>query len=152
MLLFIYPEKCVKTYSAKPADVEKKWYLVDAAGQTLGRLASNIAIHLRGKHKPQYTPHIDTGDYIVVINAEKVKVTGNKRNDKIYYRHSGYIGNLKKASFAEMLAKHPERTIRIAVKGMLPHNPLGRRMLRKLRVYAGDSNQHQAQKPERLEI
>ncbi len=155
MLIFFSDDivnQSMKTYSAKPGEVEQKWYLVDATAKPLGRLASNIAKRLRGKHKPQYTPHTDTGDYIIVINAEKVMVTGNKRADKMYYRHSGYIGNLKKMSFSEMLEKHPERTIEIAVKGMLPRNSLGRKMLRKLRVYAGTTNRHQAQQPEPLEI
>lgn len=142
----------MKTYSAKPAEVERDWFVVDAEGKALGRLASEIAKRLRGKHKPVYTPHVDTGDYIVVVNAEKIRVTGNKLADKMYYRHTGYIGNLKSANLSEMLEKHPERVIENAVKGMLPRNPLGRAMFRKLRVYAGKSHDHQAQQPQPLEI
>jgi large subunit ribosomal protein L13 len=142
----------MKTYSAKPAEVQRDWYLVDASGKTLGRLAAEIAHRLRGKHKPEYTPHVDTGDYIVVINAEKVHVTGNKATDKMYYHHTGYIGNLKEISFEKLIAKAPERVLEIAVKGMLPKNPLGRAMFKKLKVYAGTEHQHTAQQPKALEI
>lgn len=142
----------MKTFSAKPENVKRDWYVVDASGKTLGRLASEIARRLRGKHKPEYTPHVDTGDYIVVINAAKVRVTGRKAKDKIYYRHTGYIGNLKAVSFEKLLAQKPERVIELAVKGMLPKNPLGRAMFRKLRVYPGAEHQHQAQQPKPLDI
>lgn len=142
----------MKTYSAKPGEVERKWYLIDATGKPLGRLASEIAKRLRGKHKPQFTPHVDTGDHIVVINAGRVAVTGDKKNTKLYHRHSGYIGNLKTTSLKEMLERHPERAIEVAVKGMLPRNRLGRAMLRKLRVYAGEQHGHEAQQPATLEI
>lgn len=142
----------MKTVSTKPAEVKRDWYLVDAKGKTLGRLATEIARRLRGKHKPEYTPHVDTGDYIVVINAEKVRVTGNKLVDKKYYRHSGYIGHIKETSLAKMLQEAPERVIEFAVKGMLPKNPLGRAMYRKLKVYAGAEHRHQAQQPQPLEI
>jgi large subunit ribosomal protein L13 len=140
------------TVSAKPAEVRREWYLVDAEGKTLGRLASELARRLRGKHKPQYTPHVDTGDYIVVINAEKVRVTGNKLQDKVYHRHTGYIGNLKSISLQKLLEKAPDRVIGRAVKGMLPRNSLGRAMLKKLRVYAGPEHRHQAQQPRPLDI
>jgi large subunit ribosomal protein L13 len=140
------------TESAKPAEVRRAWYVVDAEGKTLGRLASELARRLRGKHKPQYTPHVDTGDYMVVINAEKVRVTGNKLQDKMYYRHTGYIGNLRSKNLADMLNEHPERVIESAVKGMLPHNPLGRAMFRKLKVYAGPTHRHEAQQPQPLEV
>jgi len=140
------------TVSAKPAEVRRDWYIVDAADKTLGRLASEIAHRLRGKHKPEYTPHVDTGDYIIVVNAEKIRVTGNKLKDKMYHRHTGYIGNLKSISLEKLLAKAPERVIQTAVKGMLPKNPLGRAMFRKLRVYAGPEHEHQAQQPTPLEI
>jgi large subunit ribosomal protein L13 len=140
------------TESAKPAEVRRAWYVVDAEGKTLGRLASELARRLRGKHKPQYTPHVDTGDYMVVINAEKVRVTGNKLQDKMYYRHTGYIGNLRSKNLADMLNEHPERVIESAVKGMLPHNPLGRTMFRKLKVYAGPTHRHEAQQPQPLEV
>lgn len=142
----------MKTFSAKPADVERDWFVVDAKGKTLGRLATEIARRLRGKHKPQYTPHVDTGDHIVVVNAEQVKVTGRKLTDKTYYRHSGYIGNLKSATMEEVMAEHPERIIEMAVKGMLPKNPLGRSMYKKLHVYAGPEHKHQAQQPQALEL
>ncbi len=142
----------MKTFVAKPQTVERDWYLVDADGKTLGRLASEIAKRLRGKHKPEYTPHVDTGDYIVVINAEKVAVTGNKARDKMYHHHTGYIGNLKSVSFEKLIAEHPERIIQNAVKGMLPKNPLGREMFRKLKVYAGSEHMHTAQQPTPLEI
>ena len=140
------------TVSTKPAEVHREWYLVDAQGKTLGRLASELARRLRGKHKAQYTPHVDTGDYIVVVNAEKVRVTGNKLQDKMYYRHTGYIGNLKSINLEKLLAQAPDRVITHAVKGMLPRNPLGRAMLRKLRVYAGPEHRHQAQQPQPLDI
>ena len=140
------------TVSAKPAEVRREWYLVDADGKTLGRLASEIARRLRGKHKAQYTPHVDTGDYIVVVNAEKIRVTGNKMQDKMYYRHTGYIGNLKSINLAKLLEKAPERVLEHAVKGMLPRNPLGRAMLQKLRVYAGTEHRHAAQQPQALDI
>lgn len=142
----------MKTISAKADDVKRNWFLVDADGKALGRLASEIASRLRGKHKAIYTPHVDTGDYIVVINAEKVRVSGNKANDKIYYRHSGYMGGLKQTNFNDMIERSPERIIEIAVKGMLPRNPLGREMFRKLKVYAGPQHQHAAQQPQPLEI
>ena len=140
----------MKTFVASPATIERKWYVVDADGKTLGRLASEIAKVLRGKHKPIFTPHIDTGDYIIVINAEKIKVTGRKLDQKIYYRHSGYVGGLKETTLKEMLARHPERVIRYAVKGMLPKGPLGRQMYKKLFVYVGPEHKHAAQKPEAL--
>ena len=140
------------TVSAKPAEVRRNWYVVDATGKTLGRLASQIAHRLRGKHKALYTPHVDTGDYIIVVNAEKIRVTGNKLRDKIYYRHTGYIGNLKSISLEKLLQKAPERAIETAVKGMMPRNPLGRAMYKKLRVYAGPEHHHQAQQPQSLEI
>ena len=142
----------MKTYSAKPGEVNRDWYVVDAADKTLGRLASEIAHRLRGKHKAEYTPHVDTGDYIVVINAEKVKVTGAKATDKIYHHHTGYPGGLKSVSFEKLIDKAPERVIQGAVKGMLPRNPLGRAMFRKLKVYAGSEHPHQAQQPQALNI
>lgn len=142
----------MKTFSAKPAEVKRDWYVVDADGKTLGRLASEIARRLRGKHKPEYTPHVDTGDYIVVVNAEKVRVTGNKANDKMYYKYTGYIGNLKSTNFSKMIQEHPERVLEIAVKGMLPKNPLGRAMFKKMKVFAGSEHTHQAQQPQALEI
>ena len=145
-------EREMATVSTKPAEVRREWYLVDAQGKTLGRLASELARRLRGKHKVQYTPHVDTGDYIVVVNAEKVRVTGNKLRDKMYYRHTGYIGNLKSINLEKLLAKAPDRVITYAVKGMLPRNPLGRAMLKKLRVYAGPEHRHQAQQPQPLDI
>ena len=150
MPAFVIP--AMKTFSAKPADVRRDWYLVDADGQTLGRLATEIARRLRGKHKPEFTPHVDTGDYIVVINAEKIRVTGRKLKDKMYYRHTGYIGNLKSESLEQLLKRAPERVLTQAVKGMLPKNPLGRKMLGKLRVVAGSEHPHQAQQPLPLEI
>jgi large subunit ribosomal protein L13 len=140
------------TVSAKPAEVRREWYVVDAEGKTLGRLASEIARRLKGKHKPIFTPHVDTGDYIVVVNAEKVRVTGNKLKDKMYHHHTGYIGNLKSISLEKQLQKHPERVLQTAVKGMLPRNPLGRSMMRKLKIYAGPTHQHQAQQPQPLDI
>ena len=142
----------MKTISAKADDVKRDWFLVDADGKTLGRLATEIARRLRGKHKAIYTPHVDTGDYIVVINAEKVRVSGNKAKDKMYYRHSGYMGGLKETNFNDMIERSPERVIEIAVKGMLPRNPLGRAMYRKLKVYAGPQHQHAAQQPQPLDI
>ncbi len=142
----------MKTFSANPATVRRDWYVVDAEGQTLGRLATEVARRLRGKHKPEFTPHVDTGDYIVVINAEKVRVTGRKTTDKMYHHHTGYIGNMKSISFEKLIAKAPERVIQIAVKGMLPKNPLGRAMFKKLKVYAGSEHQHAAQQPKPLEI
>ena len=140
------------TVSAKPAEVRREWYVVDAEGKTLGRLASELAHRLRGKHKPQYTPHVDTGDYIIVVNAEKVRVTGNKLQDKMYHHHTGYIGHLKSINLEKLLAKAPERVITFAVKGMMPSNPLGRAMMEKLRVYAGPEHRHQAQQPKPLDI
>ena len=142
----------MKTFSAKPAEVRRDWYVVDATGKTLGRLSTEIARRLRGKHKPEYTPHVDTGDYIVVVNAEKVRVTGNKLKDKMYHHHTGYIGNLKSVSLEKMLAETPERVLQKAVKGMLPRGPLGRQMLGKLRVFAGPSHSHVAQQPIPLDI
>ena len=142
----------MKTYSAKPETVERDWYIVDAENKTLGRLSTEIARRLRGKHKPEYTPHVDTGDYIVVINAEKIHVTGNKRTDKMYHHHTGFIGNLKSISFDKMLEKAPERIIESAVKGMLPKNPLGRAMYKKMKVYAGSEHPHTAQQPKTLDI
>ena len=142
----------MKTVSTKPAEVTRDWYVVDAADQTLGRLATEIARRLRGKHKPEYTPHVDTGDYIVVINAEKVRVTGNKAQDKMYYRHTGYPGGLRSMSFEKMMSLHPERTIEFAVKGMLPKGPLGRAMYSKLKVYANAEHPHQAQQPQQLAL
>ena len=140
------------TVSAKPADVQRDWFLVDATDKTLGRLASEIAKRLKGKHKPIYTPHVDTGYCIVVINAEKVRITGNKLSGKMYHKHTGYVGNLKSIPLGEMLAKHPERVLETAVKGMLPKNPLGRAMFRKLKVYAGPNHNHAAQQPQVLDI
>lgn len=140
------------TVSAKPAEVRRNWYLVDATGKTLGRLASEVARRLRGKHKPIYTPHVDTGDYIVVVNAERVRVTGNKLQDKLYHHHTGYVGSLKSISLEKLLKKAPERVLQHAVRGMLPHNTLGRAMFKKLRVYAGPEHGHQAQQPQPLEI
>jgi large subunit ribosomal protein L13 len=140
------------TVSTKPAEVRRAWYLVDADGKTLGRLAAELARRLRGKHKPQYTPHVDTGDFIVVVNAEKIRVTGNKLEDKMYHRHTGFVGNLKSMNLAKLLQTHPERAIQIAVKGMLPRGPLGRDMFRKLRVYAGPTHGHQAQQPQILNL
>ena len=142
----------MKTFTAKPETVKRDWYVVDATGKTLGRLASELALRLRGKHKAEYTPHVDTGDYIIVLNADKVAVTGNKRTDKVYYRHTGYVGGIKEATFEEMIARHPERVIEIAVKGMLPKGPLGRAMYRKLKVYAGNEHNHAAQQPQVLDI
>jgi large subunit ribosomal protein L13 len=142
----------MKTYSTKPSEIEREWYVVDAEGQTLGRLASEIAKILKGKHKPIYAPHLDTGDFVVVINAEKIHVTGRKMDQKMYYRHSGYPGGLTAITLRDQLKRHPTRVIRSAVKGMLPHNRLGRAMMRKLKVYAGGSHPHQAQQPRPLEL
>lgn len=142
----------VKTYIPKKTEIERKWFIVDAEGQTLGRLASRIASILRGKHKPMYTPHLDTGDYVIVINAEKIGVTGNKGRDKMYYRHSRYPGGLRSLSFDEMIDKHPERVLRLAVKGMMPSNSLGRSMMSKLKIYAGSEHPHAGQQPETLSI
>ena len=142
----------MKTFSAKAHEVRRDWFVVDAADKTLGRLASEIAMRLRGKHKPVYTPHVDTGDYIVVVNADKIRVTGRKATDKMYHHHTGYIGNLKSISFEKMQAKAPGRVLELAVKGMLPKNPLGRAMYRKLTIYAGPEHQHAAQQPKALEI
>jgi len=142
----------MSTYTAKPADIKQDWYVVDASGKTLGRLATEIARRLRGKHKPQYTPHMDTGDYIVVINARDVRVTGRKATDKMYYSHSEFPGGLKSISFDKLREKKPELIIEKAVKGMLPRGPLGRQMFRKLRVYAGAEHNHASQQPQTLEI
>jgi len=138
----------MKTYFATNESIEHKWYLVDASGKVLGRLATQIANYLRGKHKPEFTPHADAGDYVVVVNAAQIKVTGNKEQDKVYYRHSGYPGGLKETTFDKMMEKDPTRIIELAVKGMLPKNPLGRAMLRKLKVYSGTEHPHVAQQPE----
>ena len=142
----------MNTFSAKPAEVRRDWFVVDATGKTLGRLSTEIAHRLRGKHKPEYTPHVDTGDYIVVVNAEKIRVTGNKIKDKMYHHHTGYIGNLKSKSLETMLEEHPERVLQTAVKGMLPKGPLGRAMFKKLRVFKGPEHDHAAQQPIPLEI
>ncbi len=141
-----------KTFSARAQDIHRQWHLVDADGKTLGRLASEVAKRLRGKHKPEYTPHVDTGDYVVIINAEKVNVTGNKLADKMYHRHTGYIGNLKSVPLGKLLDTHPERAIQSAVKGMMPKGPLGREMLSKLKVYAGSEHPHSAQQPQALDL
>ena len=140
----------MQTYMANPDKIERKWYVVDAEGCTLGRLASGVASVLRGKNKPQFTPHVDTGDYVIVVNADKIKVTGKKLEQKIYYNHSDYVGGMKETTLKEMLAKKPERVIELAVKGMLPKGPLGREMYKKLFVYAGPEHANQAQKPEVL--
>ena len=142
----------MKTFSAKPQNVEHNWLLVDAEGQTLGRMATEIATRLRGKHKPEYTPHVDTGDFIVVVNAEKVRVTGKKAKDKMYYSHSGYPGGLKTFSFEKLIDRSPERVLKLAVKGMLPRTPLGRAMFKKLKVYAGTEHPHAAQQPQALQL
>jgi large subunit ribosomal protein L13 len=141
-----------RTYSAKPTEVHRTWYVVDAEGKTLGRLASTIAATLRGKHKPTFTPHIDTGDFVVVVNAEKIKVTGNKETQKFYYRHSNFPGGLKKQSLKDLRERHPDRIIENAVKGMLPRNTLGKAQLTKLKIYAGASHPHEAQNPVTLEL
>ena len=140
----------MKSFMASPATIERKWYVVDATDMTLGRLASEVAKVLRGKNKPTFTPHIDTGDYVIVVNAEKIKVTGKKLDQKVYYHHSDYVGGMKETTLREMLAKKPEKVIELAVKGMLPKGPLGREMYTKLYVYAGPDHKHQAQKPETL--
>ena len=142
----------MKTFSAKPHEVVHGWYLVNAEGKVLGRLASQIAVRLRGKHKPEYTPHVDTGDFIVVVNASKIRVTGKKALDKKYYRHTGYPGGIRETNFAKLQARHPERVLEKAVKGMLPKGPLGYAMARKLKVYAGIDHPHSAQQPQSLEI
>jgi large subunit ribosomal protein L13 len=142
----------MKTFSAKAETVKRDWLVVDATDKTLGRLASEIAMRLRGKHKPEFTPHVDTGDYVVVVNAEKVRVTGNKLDDKVYYHHTGYVGNMKSITLGKLMQKDPTRAIELAVKGMMPKNPLGRAMLRKLKVYAGPEHKHTAQQPRALEI
>lgn len=150
--MFLEIKMSTKTFTAKAHLVTRKWYLVDASDKTLGRLASRIALILRGKHKPEFTPHVDTGDYVVVVNAEKVHVTGSKPKNKVYYRHSGYPGGLKTITFEKLLAKAPERILMLAVKGMLPKGPLGYAMLKKLKVYAGPDHHHTAQQPEVLNI
>jgi large subunit ribosomal protein L13 len=140
------------TYSLRAKDIENDWRLVDAEGKTLGRLATKIAFHLRGKHKPDFTPHMDNGDFVVVVNAEKIKITGNKLKDKKYFQHSGYIGGMKTTSLGDLLKKHPARVIEFAVKGMLPKGPLGRKTLSKLKVYAGAEHPHESQQPIKLEM
>lgn len=142
----------MKTFSAKAEEVRRDWYVVDATNKTLGRLSTEIARRLRGKHKPEYTPHVDTGDYIVVVNAEKIRVTGNKMKDKMYHRYTGYIGNLKSMPLEKLMQETPERALQYAVKGMMPRNPLGRKMLSKLRVFAGPEHSHEAQQPITLDI
>ncbi|MBQ0742665.1 MULTISPECIES: 50S ribosomal protein L13 [Halopseudomonas] len=142
----------MKTFSAKPETVKRDWYIVDATGLTLGRLATEVASRLRGKHKPEYTPHVDTGDYIVIVNAEKIHVTGNKAQDKIYYSHSGFPGGIKSINFEKLVVRAPERIIESAVKGMLPKNPLGRAMYRKMKVYKGAVHPHAAQQPQELKV
>src|SRR5438067_9945088 len=142
----------MKTFSAKPAEVVHEWFVIDATDKVLGRVASEVALRLRGKHKPIYTPHVDTGDFIVIVNADKIRVTGNKAEDKIYYRHSGYPGGIRATSFKDMQAKHPGRALEKAVKGMLPKGPLGYAMIKKLKVYAGGTHPHTAQQPKALEI
>ena len=140
----------MKSYMANPDKIERKWYVVDAAGCTLGRLASEVAKILRGKNKPEFTPHVDTGDYVIIVNAKEIKVSGKKMEQKIYYHHSGYVGGMKETTLAQMLEKKPEKVVELAVKGMLPKGPLGRTMYRKLFVYAGPEHKHAAQKPEAL--
>tara|TARA_R110002072_G_scaffold11196_2_gene50913 strand:+ start:71079 stop:71507 length:429 start_codon:yes stop_codon:yes gene_type:complete len=142
----------MKTFSAKPQNVEHNWLLIDADGQTLGRMAAEIATRLRGKHKPEYTPHVDTGDFVVVVNAEKVRVTGKKTSDKMYYHHTGYPGGLKSFSFEKLIDRNPEKVLKLAVKGMLPRTPLGRAMFKKLKVYAGTEHPHAAQQPQALQL
>jgi large subunit ribosomal protein L13 len=142
----------MKTFSAKPAEVKRDWYVLDATDKTLGRLATEVARRLRGKHKPEFTPHVDTGDYIVVVNAERVRVTGRKTTDKMYYRHSGYPGGITETSFEKMIQSQPHKVIEIAVKGMLPKGPMGRTMFKKLKVYAGPNHKHSAQQPKKLEM
>ena len=142
----------MKTFSAKSADVKRDWYIVDATGKVLGRVAAEIARRLRGKHKPEFTPHVDTGDYIVVVNAEKLRVTGNKAKDKLYHRHTTYPGGLRTTNFEKMQAKHPERVLQLAVKGMLPKGPLGYAMIKKMKIYPGAEHPHSAQQPKPLQI
>jgi large subunit ribosomal protein L13 len=142
----------MKTFSAKPEAVRRDWYVVDAEGKTLGRLATELARRLRGKHKPEYTPHVDTGDYVIVVNAEKIRVTGNKLKDKLYHRHTGFIGNLKSEPLEKLLQRAPEQALERAVKGMLPRNPLGRQMFKKLKVVRGTDHPHKAQQPIALEL
>ena len=142
----------MKTYSAKPGEIQRDWYVVDAAGKTLGRLATQIAVTLRGKNKPQYTPHVDTGDFVVVVNADKIQVTGNKLDQKRYYRHSGYPGGLRSRTLREQLDRRPEEVLRMAVRGMLPKNRLARKQLLKLKIYAGETHPHEAQAPKPLEV
>ncbi len=142
----------MKTFSAKPAEVKRDWYVIDAEGKTLGRLATEVARRLRGKHKPEYTPHVDTGDYIIVVNAEKIGVTGSKEKNKMYYRYTGYVGNMKSVNLGKLRNTFPDRIITTAVKGMLPKNPLGRAMFKKLKVYAGSTHEHQAQQPKVLDF
>ena len=142
----------MKTFTAKPETVQHNWYVVDASGKVLGRLASEIARRLRGKHKPEFTPHVDTGDYIVVLNVDKLRVTGRKAQNKIYYRHSGYPGGVYSSSFAKLQARHPDRVLRLAVKGMLPKGPLGYAMIKKMKMYTGADHPHTAQQPKPLEI
>ncbi|MBN2472117.1 MAG: 50S ribosomal protein L13 [Anaerolineae bacterium] len=142
----------IKTYVTKPAEVERDWWVVDAKGLTLGRLASKIAIYLKGKHKPEYAPNVDAGDFVIVINADRIHVSGQKLDDKLYYRHSGYPGGLTKTTLRTMMGKQPERVIELAVRGMLPKNALGRKMFKKLKVYAGDTHPHEAQQPKKMEL
>ena len=142
----------MKTFSAKPHEVQRGWYIVDATGKVLGRVAAEVARRLRGKHKPEFTPHVDTGDYIVVVNADKLRVTGNKTKDKLYHRHTGYPGGIYSTSFEKLQAKHPERVLQLAVKGMLPKGPLGYAMIKKMKVYAGADHPHAAQQPKPLQI
>ncbi len=139
-----------KTFATTPSVIERRWWVVDAKGMTLGRIASKVAPLLRGTHKPYFTPHLDTGDYVIVVNADRIHVTGRRLDQKLYYRHSGYPGGLKSMTLREMMTKHPDRALRLAIKGMLPKGPLGRQMFRKLKVYAGDEHPHQAQQPESL--
>ncbi len=154
MARFKFPTglKIMKTFSAKSEEVRRDWYVVDATNKTLGRLSTEIARRLRGKHKAEYTPHVDTGDYIVVVNAEKIRVTGNKMKDKMYHRYTGYIGNLKSVPLEKLMQEKPERVLELSVKGMMPRNPLGRKMLSKLRVFAGPQHTHEAQQPITLDI
>jgi large subunit ribosomal protein L13 len=142
----------VKTYSPKAADIQREWFVIDAKDQTLGRLATQVAVLLRGKHKPMFAPHMDVGDYVIVLNCDKIRVTGRKLDQKIYYRHSGYPGGLRAESLRDTLRKHPERVIQTAVRGMLPKNRLGRKMIKKLKIYAGDTHPHQAQQPKVFEL
>ena len=142
----------MRTYVPKPADVKRKWYLVDAEGEVLGRLASKVAAVLRGKHKPTYSPHMDVGDHVIIVNADKIRVTGKKAKNKTYFRHSGYPGGVTMEAFADLKKKHPERILEKAIFGMLPHNPLGRKMYKKLKVHAGKEHVHQAQRPEKMEL